>query len=338
MLRLKIRILKRILQPKPFVNLLFTYTTYLVSLVLKRSVLIGLPPLLMVEPTSFCNLACPLCPSGKGTLKRNRDYLDFGLFKQVIDQVKDKTIMLLLWNQGEPFLNRELPEMIKYAKENGLITVTSTNMNLLHDLESLVQSGLDNLIVSLDGASQETYNKYRINGDFQRVLANTRKLSEAKKRLNSKTPYISWQFIIMKHNEHEIDAIKKLAQTSGVDQLIFKTVQIYDEKDIDLFLPTNEKYRRYKITKDGFILKKKLDNRCRRIFTQPVVNCDGELAICCYDKDNEFKVGNLRDYPLKSLWKGREMNRWRNLILNDRKSVDICLNCGEGVDLTIKNI
>ena len=306
------------------------------SLIFRRSITWGYPPLLMIEPTSHCNLACPLCPSGNGSLQRSRDFIDFDLFQKVIDEIKDKTVALLLWNQGEPFLHPELPQMIRYARDYGLYTMTSTNMNYLPDPDALVDSGLDTLIVSLDGASRETYNKYRVNGDFQKVLDNTSRLVEAKRRKNSVTPYISWQFIIMRHNEHEIDQIKKLAAEAEVDQLIFKTVQIYNKEDIALFLPTKEKYRRYKIVDDGFILKKRIANRCRRIFTQPVVNCDGELAICCYDKDNIYKVGNLQDNSLKSLWESTRMNRWRNIVLQDRKKMEICLNCGEGIDLKIK--
>ncbi len=336
MRRLKLRVIKRILEPKPLLNLLLTYSSYAASLLCKKSVLRGLPPLVMIEPTSHCNLSCPLCPSGNNTLKRKRSYLDLQLYKKVIDEIKDTAIMLLLWNQGEPLLHNDLPEMIQYANERRLVTSTSTNMNHLPDPEALVRSGLDSLIVSLDGASQETYNKYRVNGNFSKVLENTARLSDARKKLNSATPYIFWQFIIMKHNENEIKQIKELARQAGVDEVVFKTVQIYEKEDIERFLPTKEKHRRYKITADGFTLKKKLANRCRRIFTQPVVNCDGELAICCYDKDNLYKIGNLNDNSLKSLWQSARMQRWRNVILHDRKNMGICLNCGEGIDLNVK--
>jgi len=295
-----------------------------------------MPPLLMIEPTSHCNLSCPLCPSGNGTLKRQRDFLDLKLYKRIIDEVERTVIGILLWNQGEPLLHRGLPEMIRYASDYGIFTMTSTNLNILPDPDALVDSGLDHLIVSLDGASQETYNKYRINGSFDKVMHNTARLVEAKQRKGSQTPFISWQFIIMKHNEHEISEIKKLASEAGVDNLIFKTVQIYNKEDIENFLPTKDKYRRYKITDDGFILKKKISNRCRRIFTQPVVNCDGEFAICCFDKDNIYKVGNLTNHSLTRLWRSNRFNRWRNMVLHNRKKMGICLNCGEGINLKIK--
>lgn len=336
MLHLKRLVIKRALTPKPFINLLITVFSYLVSLLWKKSFVRGMPPLVMIEPTSYCNLACPLCPSGNNTLQRKRSYLDIELYKKVVDEIKDTAISLLLWNQGEPFLHKDFPQMIAYAKKNKLITMTSTNMNYLPDAEAIVDSGLDILVVSLDGITQDTYDKYRVNGDYQKVLDNTARITEAKKRKNSQFPFVIWQFLIMKHNEHEIPEVKKLAREKGADKLVFKTVQIYNKEDIELFLPTKAKHRRYKITKDGFILKKKIRNRCRRIFSEPVVNCDGELAICCFDKDNYYKIGNLKNRTLKSLWQSNEMNRWRNMILQDRKKMSICLNCGEGINLTVK--
>ncbi|HPK41759.1 MAG TPA: SPASM domain-containing protein, partial [Candidatus Cloacimonadota bacterium] len=116
-----------------------------------------------------------------------------------------------------------------------------------------------------------------------------------------------------------------------------KTVQIYAKDDIYTFLPNNPKYRRYKITGDDFELKYGIKNRCRRIWTQPVVNWDGEVAVCCFDKDNDFKIGNIQQQSFKNLWHGKEYNKFRRQILKDRAKIDMCKNCGEGVSLKIKN-
>lgn len=332
------RILKRTLTPHPLGNLIKSLSSYYLSLLTKKSTIWGMPPFIMIEPTSICNLKCPLCPSGTGKLERTKGFMDINLYKKVIDEVKDTTIMIILWNQGEPLLHENLIEMIRYNHSYGLFTMTSSNLNHLPDPEGLVQSGLDTLIVSLDGASQETYNKYRVNGDFQTVISNTEALIKAKKKLSSTTPVIKWQFIVMKHNEHEIQTIKELAKKIGVDELVFKTVQIYDKSDIDTFLPVNEKYRRYEVIGDNYRPKGKIRNRCRRIFTQPVVNCDGELAICCFDKDNKYKVGNLTNHSFRELWNSSNFHKWRNIVLQDRKKMDICQNCGEGINLTLKNV
>lgn len=308
---------------------------YAKSLALRKAFVGRYPPAIMIEPTNYCNLQCPLCPSGNGAMKRPRGYMELGLFKKIIDEVADYTAMVILWNQGEPFLHKDILEMITHCKKHKLFVITSTNANIVPEPQELVKSGLDSMIVSLDGASQESYNKYRLNGEIEKVVTNTKAIVEAKKRAGSSTPLIKWQFIVMKHNEQEIDKIKKLARETDVDSISLKTVQIYEKSDIFEFLPVNPKYRRYQIKNDRFTLKKRIANRCRRIFTQPVINWDGEMAVCCFDKDNDYKVGNVKESSVRSLWNNEKINRIRQTILRDRKSIPICLNCGEGVKLTI---
>lgn len=338
MLLEKITLLKSLVKRQVLLNAVKSYSSYGLSILTKKTIICGSPPLVMIEPTNYCNLQCPLCPSGNGTMKRPRGYMEFQLFKKIIDEIQKTTAIIIFWNQGEPFLHKDILSMFDYCSKKNIFTITSTNANYIPDPESVVKSGLKTLIISLDGATQETYNKYRINGDIDKVISNTLAVVAAKKKFNSKYPLIKWQFIVMKHNENELVLIKKLAQKIGVDSISFKTVQIYDKNDIVEFLPSNPKFRRYRIHNDNFVLKKNIANRCRRIFTQPVINWDGEMAVCCFDKDNLYKVGNLREESLISLWKSTNINRIRQLILTNRKQIPICLNCGEGVKLSIKEI
>lgn len=336
MLKEKIYFVKKTLTFKRLWNLIKNQTSFLISNLLRKSVIWGYPPVLMIEPTNICNLKCPLCPSGNGSLKRERGYMDFEIFKKTIDEVKDKTMMLILWNQGEPFLNKQFLKMVKYASDTGLFILVSTNGNYIPDAEEIVQSGLDSLIVSLDGTTQEVYNKYRVNGNLSEVLRNAHKITNAKKKLKSKTPIVKWQFIVMKHNEHQIEDIKKLAKEIEVDQLQLKSVQIYSKEDVKNFLPNNPKYRRYRINGDNFELKYGIKNKCKRLWRQPVVNWTGEMAVCCFDKDIDYKVGNIKDSKLIDIWKGDKFNKMRQTILTDRQSIPMCRNCGEGVKLKIK--
>ncbi len=335
MLREKTKFLVALFRQYRLYNTGKAYISYGLSVVARKPYVWGYPPIVMIEPTNICNLRCPLCPSGNGTMKRPRGYMDFALFQQVIDQISPYTAMVILWNQGEPFLHKDIIPMIRHCKKKKMFVITSTNANFIPDPAGIVASGLDSLIISLDGASQETYNKYRLNGEIDKVLDNTKAIIAAKKKYGSATPIIKWQFIVMKHNENEIERIKKLARELEVDCLSLKTVQIYEESDISEFLPTNPKHRRYQIENDRFTLKKKIADKCRRIFTQPVINWDGQMAICCFDKDNEFKVGNVHEATFQSLWKGKRMNKVRQTILKNRKQIPICNNCGEGVNLTI---
>ncbi|MBN1326464.1 MAG: SPASM domain-containing protein [Candidatus Cloacimonetes bacterium] len=318
-------------------NAVITYLSYFLSLLLRKPLIWGFPDVVMIEPTNICNLKCPLCPSGNGTLQRSRGFMDLELFKKLIDQIKKKSTMVVLWNQGESFLHQDFLKMIDYASRAGLFTLVSTNANVELQPEELIRAGLDSMIVSLDGATQETYNKYRVNGKLDLVLQNTRKLVEAKKKMNSKKPLIRWQFLVLKHNEHELDEIKKMAVDYQVDNLEIKTAQIYRKEDIDAYLPRNHRYRRYQIKGDDFQLKVGIPNRCRRIWTTAVINWDGELAICCFDKDLQFPIGNIRDKKLKDLWRAEKFQEIRKKILKDRKQIEICRNCGESVKLRIKN-
>ena len=335
MLRRKINVLFRVLTWKRVINYLLNSASYAFSLLTGKAFVWGMPGAIMIEPTNICNLKCPMCPSGNGSLKRAKGYMDFELFKKVIDEVSEYAFMVILWNQGEPFLNKDMVKMINYAHSKRMYTLVSTNANILPSAEGIVDSGLDRLIISLDGASQETYNQYRINGEIDKVKENVRKLVEAKKKKNTIFPKILWQFIVMKHNEHEIELIQKLAKDTGVDSLSLKTVQIYEKDDIKNFLPENPKYRRYKISGNDFELKFGIKNRCRRIWRQPVINWNGEMAVCCFDKDIDFPVGNVKTNSVRSIFKNQKFQKMRNIILTDRKSIKMCRNCGEGVKLSL---
>jgi len=335
MFRQSIRFLQKGLTVKKIWNVGINRLGYALSLISKKSFVWGMPPTVMVEPTDICNLKCPLCPSGNGSLKRVKGVMSLTTFQQVVDQIKDTTLVLMLWNQGEPFVNPDFLKMVNYASEQGLFTLTSTNANLPWDAEAVVRSGLDSLIVSLDGASQDTYNQYRVNGQFAAVVENTKQLVAAKKKLGSSFPLIRWQFLVMKHNEHEMAAIRGLAQEIGVDSLIFKTVQIYSKEDIAQYLPSNPKFRRYKISGDQFELKFGLKNRCLRMWNQPVINWNGDMAVCCFDKDIEFPIGNVLTNSVKQIWAGASYQKMRNTILHNRGKIPMCRNCGEGVSLTI---
>ncbi len=317
-------------------NTAMIYFSYYLSLLTRKPIVWGLPPSIMFEPTNICNLRCPLCPSGNQTLRRPRGYMDLQIFRKVVDELYRYSTMLILWNQGEPFLHKDFLEMVRYASDKKLFTMVSTNANIDMDADAIVRSGLDSMIISLDGATQATYNKYRVNGNIENVWKNVKNILEARDRIGSSTPLIHLQFLVLRHNEHEIDKIKLLAKEMNVDQLILKTAQIYEKSDIDEFLPLNPKYRRYKINSGEFELKFGIRNRCRRLWTSPVVNWDGSIGICCYDKDIEHKVGNVSQNSLASIWKNASYMSFRKRVLENRKAISICRNCGEGVKLNIE--
>jgi len=317
-------------------NVIKVYAGYFLSLLTRKPYIWGYPPVIMIEPTNICNLQCPLCPSGNGTLKRAKGYMNLATFQNIVDQVHKKSFMIVLWNQGEPLLNKEILQMIRYASDKKMFTLLSTNGNIKPDTNSLVESGLDSLIISLDGATQETYNKYRINGTLSNVLDFARSIVKSRQILKKKNPLLRWQFLVMKHNEHEIEMIRKMAEEIQVDNLELKTVQIYSKEDIDKFLPQNPRYRRYKIQGDNFELKAGIPNRCRRIWVNAVINWNGEMSVCCFDKDIDYALGNINDISLITLWKGNAFQKFRTQILLNRKIYPMCINCGESVKMRVK--
>ena len=301
----------------------------------RRDIRMGRPIVLMVEPTNICNLQCPMCPSGNGGLSRPRGSMAFDAFRRVFDQQARDLLLLMLWNQGEPFINKDLVKMIRLARSHGVPTITSTNGHFVRTAsgaEAIVGSGLDELIVSLDGATPETYVQYRVGGDFGRVLSAVRLIRDAKSRMASESPLVHLQFIIMKHNEGEIDAARRIAKDLGADRLSLKTAQVYTEEEAKRFLPLNERYSRYRYGGNGLTMNGRNRNTCRHLWYSTVVNWDGVVSPCCFDKDAHYGLGDaLNGQAFGDIWRGRSYTEFRNTILRDRASVPICGNCSEGI-------
>ncbi len=294
----------------------------------------GSPVILMVEPTNYCNLKCPLCPSGNGMMVRNKGMMDLELFKKLIDTTKKTLFLTMFWNQGEPFMNKTLMEQIKYAHDNKIATVVSTNghyINNSNEARSVIDSGLSELIISLDGASKESYLKYRIGGDFDKVLNAIRTLSAEKKKTGALNPIIHLQFLLFKHNQHEINRIDQMAADLGVDKYSFKTVQVYTDKDAEEFLPEDSNMNRYDEVDGERVLKADWHAGCKRIWYTTMVNWDGSMAPCCYDKDIDYKMGDANNENINDIWKNNEFNKFRKTVLTDRQSIEMCRNCAEGL-------
>ena len=231
--------------------------------------------------------------------------------------------------QGEPFFNKDIYEMIKKAKEKGIYTATSTNGQLITAdvANKIVESKLDKIIISIDGAKQESYEKYRIGGDLAKVIDAIKYIREAKKNANAKTPKIVAQMLIFSHNEDEIYETKTLALRSGADEFTTKTAQIYNYENGNKLMPS-EKNSRYARQTDGkFKVKRRLHNRCIRIFTSADITIDGDVIPCSFDKDAQHKYGNLTKSDLKDIWLSHVAQKHRETVLNNRNSIEMCRNC-----------
>jgi radical SAM protein with 4Fe4S-binding SPASM domain len=225
--------------------------------------------------------------------------------------------------------------MVKYAHDKGIYTATSTNAHYLTDekAKETVESGLDRLIISIDGTTQDVYQQYRVGGKLDKVLEGARNIVKWKKTMNSKTPFIFFQFLVVKPNEHQIEEVKKLGKEIGVDQVRFKTAQVYDyENDPHQLIPQNNKYSRYKKDASGAMkVKSGLGNHCWKLWHANVITWDGLVVPCCFDKDATHQLGNLKTQSFKETWQNDNYKQFRRELLTSRKNIDICANCSEGL-------
>ncbi|SFE68871.1 radical SAM additional 4Fe4S-binding SPASM domain-containing protein [Chitinophaga sp. CF118] len=306
---------------------------YFVSKWMNKPTQWGYPISVSFEPTTSCNLRCPECPSGLRAFTRPTGMLQQDLFKKTIDEISKELLYLIFYFQGEPYLNPSFLDMVKYAHGKGIYTATSTNAHYLTDdnARKTVESGLDRLIISIDGTTQDVYTQYRIGGNLEKVIQGAKNIVKWKKELKSKTPFVFFQFLVVKPNEHQIEDIKLLAKEIGVDQVRFKTAQVYDYEEGNRLIPTIDKYSRYQRKEDGtYKIKNKMGNHCWRLSHAPVITFDGLVVPCCFDKDAQHKLGDLKKQSFKELWHNDQYVKFRTQLKEGRKNIDICANCSEG--------
>lgn len=292
------------------------------------------PVSISIEPTTSCNLRCPECPSGLRSFSRPTGMMELTTFKKIIDELHENLSYLILYFQGEPYLNPFFLDAIKYASLKNIYTTTSTNAHYLTKENAIetVKSGLSRIIVSMDGTDQESYEKYRIGGKLNKVVDGIENLVAAKKVLKTHNPFIILQFLLFKHNTHQIPEIKKLAKKLGIDKLEFKTAQVYDfEKGSDL-IPLQGQYSRYqKNGVDNMKIKNEHLNKCWKMWHSCVMTWDGNIVPCCFDKDAKYTMGNIHEHTFKEIWNSEKYQKFRSKLFTNRKEIDICKNCTEGL-------
>jgi len=286
---------------------------------LKREYIRNYPVQAYIEPTMFCNLRCPACPTGLQLGLRPSSTLKWDLFKSTIDEIGDYIFSLFMYNWGEPLLHKQTPEMIRYAKDKQINIILSSNLslNLTDDyIERLVRSGLDTLIVSLDGTTEEAYAKYRLRGDFQLVRDNMLRIQAAKKNAGVQTPKVVWQFLVFKHNEKEIEQARAEFKEWGADEITI-------EGAIMPFAPHDEGFEpstlpAFDIYHPDHQFQKQTDkhdesNRpCSWLYGIFVLNPNGKVSPCCASAGEDTDFG---DYSIKNgffdVWNNNTFKRAR---------------------------
>jgi MoaA/NifB/PqqE/SkfB family radical SAM enzyme len=199
----------------------------------KRSVSVLSRPFgLVIDPSNVCELACPGCVHSD----RNEALKIFDWPKATLSESRLSELLKLygpyavgayFCNYGEPLLNLQTPKLIRLAKTYLMATALSTSLSVRRlDAEAYVQSGLDFMVLSIDGATQPVYERFRRNGDLELVFSNVRKLVDAKRKLGKRTPVLSWNFLAFEHNAHQISLAAGMARKLGVNQ--FRVVNPFD--------------------------------------------------------------------------------------------------------------
>lgn len=286
--------------PRKFVNLCRLYVQRWTN----RTVLSAHPIEIIMDPTNICNLRCPLCPTGQRLNSRPLGRMTFKTFQRIIDELAPWLYKIRLYSWGEPLLHNDLYRMIAYATERNIGTEISSHLNVFEDTdaEKLVESGLELLVVSMDGADPATYTRYRVKGDFEKACNNITAIVKAKRKLGRKYPVVEIQFLVMKHNESQIHEMTLLARKLGVDNLRLAPVTINLKNEDDRqWLPTLEHLSRYSYAakKDRIYARRR---KCEWLWRSAVVNWDETVSPCCVYEGKKSEVGSLEAKTFAEVW------------------------------------
>ena len=312
----------------------------------------GVPPAIFVDPACLCNLRCPLCFIGRKLPGRKRGLMTMETFRSIVDQVARDALVIHLYIRGEPLLNPQVFEMIAYAKAAGLKTAMSTHFSVFQEdlADNLIDSGLDGLTLSIDGATPETYSHYRIGGDFERVMTNLGTLIARKRARKASNPEIEWQYLAFRHNIHEIAAARSRAHAMGVRFTVLQGLLggpgyepftgEHDPALVDKWIAPPEALRHHL---DPQLLGGPLffdyqdehylnSHRCIFLWKTAYFNWDGSLSPCCFVYDAAHDYGNVHEAPLPVLRNNEHFLAARSLFLppgSSRRSwpETICFHC-----------
>ncbi len=298
----------------------------------------GRPVSITIEPTNICNLRCPVCETGGNILERKPQMMTYEAFVRIIDKVGLGANHVMFYYMGEPFLNKEVYRMIRYARDMGLYVTTCTNGDVV-DPERLYDSGINVVSFQIGGATQDTHRIYRVNGSLSRVMDNLSKYLEIiRHRGRNKIEHqVELGFIVMRHNEREIEKFLKLADEIGVDRRNVISPCVRNPEQARDLLPESNSYwiyDRQRFEQQGRLVPKRRypNNSCPWLYYSITVLVDGNVVPCCRDPHGRHIVGNLLKQPLDEIWNGAELREFRKAVFSNQIGVDICQLCpGEGL-------
>lgn len=290
------------------------------------------PRVLMVEPTNACNGACPLCPVGTRTSTRGNGMLDPSLFSAVMEEVGDRVGLVIMNFAGEPFLHPKLGALIRAGRSHGARVLVGTNGTRDRGQE-ILEADPSEILFSLDGMTEQVYGKYRSFRDgsgLADVKENLEKLVRTKQRLRAEARIVL-QFVVFRHNEHEVDAVVEYGRRVGVDAVDLKPacVNDYFDEDRDVlmarYVPRLSRVTQYRRT--GTRLESVRPAFCTFAFNEATLAWNGDVISCCYDTDGSQVLGNVsRERGFLPVWNSERARGMRASIL--RQDLPLCARCG----------
>ncbi len=281
----------------------------------KPTFMFPFPNFVCIEASTHCNLKCACCPTGQAQKGMSKGFLQFEDFKAVIDKCGFFLNRVQLSNYGEIFLNPEIFKIIKYAEDRGIRVCADTNLNYFNEsmAEELVKTGMTDLTVAIDGASNESYSKYRVNGNFDRVISNVKSINKFKQKYNSKKPALIWQFVLFGYNEHEIDEARAMAKSL----------------DMRFCIKLNWSRKFFPVAHPNSQSPGVIDNLCGQLWHMPVINYNGNMLGCCVLFDEKYHFGNVFNEGFPRVYNGHRMRTARRMMRNGIKGIDsiYCSQC-----------
>jgi radical SAM protein with 4Fe4S-binding SPASM domain len=311
------------------INFLKSGYSYLKGSVSGKAEIKGMPIAVSTELTNRCNLHCPQCSTGSGRMLRESGFMEIGLFNRVMKELTPYLYCLNLYFQGEPMLHPLFFSFINNCPKPYTIVSTNGHFLSVENSERLARSGLNKLIISIDGIDQQTYSAYRVNGSINSVIDGIKNVTRAKHIHNSSLK-IEIQFLVNRLNEHQIPEIRLLAKSVNAS-LRLKSMQVIDKADIKFWTPSIGKFSRYEMTDGEYVIKNTMPDRCARLWFNPVITWDGKVIPCCFDKNAEYEMGDLNNDSFTDIWNGPKYRIFRKSILTGRHMIGICRNCTSGL-------
>ena len=289
-----------------------------------------MPPVhVAIEPTNACNAKCPVCETGKNEMDRRKGMLDAAMYRQFIDKVAKHTNSLLFYFMGEPFLNKHAYEMIRYTRENGIYVETCTNGDFV-DAKGVIYSDINKISFQLGGMTEETHQRYRVGTSLEKAKRNLELLIEERRKHPKSNVQIEVGFIVMRHNEHEVQAFVDWAEELGVDIANVVDPCVRNMFEAYAYLPKDKKYWYYdeQAFEQG-VLKPKVipDNECVWIWNSMQINWNGDAVPCCRDPNGLHVLGNVFEDGLMRVFNGKKAVDFRRRVLINQGGIDICRLC-----------